>query len=178
MKKTATVLAVMIALLAIVSVYEVRQNALLETRLEELKQTNEDLRESNADLRSRNEELQEANERLLTLSSKEDVVRVVMAESRGSSLQAQAAVAQTILDRSMQSGKDSGEIISEPYQYASPYEGEIADLSDFSVDLIYLYGYRVFDEPTTHFYAYELCNPDWAEAKVERGVVGGHRFMY
>ena len=175
----ATALAVVVSvLLAFCLISEVKESESLSVQLENLRQSNEDLRQSNEDLRKQNEELDEANKRLLTLSSKEDVTRVVMAEARGSSLKAQAAVAQTILDRSVQRGKSSGEIISAPDQYATPYEGAMSDLSEFAVDLIYLYGYRVFEEPTTHFYAYEQCEPDWSRVKEERGIIEGHRFMY
>ena len=101
-----------------------------------------------------------------------------MAESRGESLQAQMAVAQTILDRSTQRNQDAGEVVLAPYQYAPAYQGEIADLSVFAVDLVFFYGYRVFESPTTHFYAYDKVHPAWADVKTERGVVGAHRFMY
>lgn len=103
---------------------------------------------------------------------------MVMAESRGTSLQSQMAVAQTILDRSTQRNQTAEEVITSPYQYATPYQGKIDDLSVFAVDLVYFYGYRVFEQLTTHFYAYEQVYPAWADVKTERGVIGGHRFMY
>ena len=144
----------------------------------ELREMNEELKFNNSDLKLRIKELLEQNERLVTLDSKEDVIRVVMAEARGESLQGQMAVAQTILDRSIEQGKTSEEIIFSPLQYAKPYTGEISEMSEFAVDMVYLHGYRVFEEPTTHFYGYDKVNPYWADSKIERGVIGTHRFMY
>lgn len=121
--------------------------------------------------------LREREERIMTLSSKEEVVRVVMAEARNQSLEGQMAVAQVILDRSTELGMSSGEVVNSPYQFATPYKGEIDPVSELAVDLVYLYGERVFEEPTTHFYNPSKAEPYWEEVLTERGVIGEHCFM-
>ena len=156
---------------------EQEQKALYEQRITELEQENETLRNSNKELEKSIGYLEAQNERLLTLttSTKEDVVRVVMAESRGASLEGQMAVAQTILDRANAWDMQVSEVISQPNQYAAPYKGEIADLSEEAVDRIFLYGERVFPEETLFFHA-DYVHPYWADIFPVRGQIDGHTF--
>lgn len=145
----------------------------LENAEERIEQQEKLIYEQNQEL----EVLKEQKERLSTLTDKEEVVRVVMAEANDQSLKGKMAVAQVILDRSIEWGMSSGEVVNSPYQFATPCKGEIDDLSSFAVDLVYLYGERVFDEPTTHFYNYNMVEPYWSKVLTERGVIGEHCFM-
>lgn len=106
------------------------------------------------------------------------LARVVAAEARGESLEGQMAVAQVIKDRSDLWGESPESIVLAPAQFADPYEGEIPETTWDAVEAVFLSGERVFHDPVTHFYAYELCSPYWAETKVSRGVIGGHEFMF
>lgn len=153
------------------------QKALYEQRITELEQENKTLRDCNKELEESIGNLEAQNERLLTLtaSTKEDVVRVVMAESRGASLEGQMAVAQTILDRANAWDMKVSEVISQPNQYASPYNGKIADLREEAVDRIFLYGERVFPEETLFFHA-DYVHPYWADIFPVRGQIESHIF--
>lgn len=106
------------------------------------------------------------------------IARVVAAEARGESMEGQMAVAQTIYDRADLWGKTPEEIVLAPSQFAKPYKGEIPQTTWDAVEAVFIYGKRVFSEPVTHFYAYEICSPKWAESKVSRGKIGGHEFMF
>lgn len=106
------------------------------------------------------------------------IARVVAAEARGESLEGQMAVAQVIKDRSDLWGKSPEEIVLAPAQFADPYGGEIPETTWDAVESVFLDGERVFSEPVTHFYAYEICSPYWAEVKVSRGKIGGHEFLF
>ena len=106
------------------------------------------------------------------------IARVVAAEARGETLEGQMAVAQVIKDRSDLWGKSPEEIVLAPAQFADPYGGEIPEITWSAVESVFLDGERVFSEPVTHFYAYELCSPYWAEVKVSRGKIGGHEFLF
>lgn len=106
------------------------------------------------------------------------IARVVAAEARGETLEGQMAVAQVIKDRADLWGKSPEEIVLAPAQFADPYGGEIPEITWNAVESVFLEGERVFSEPVTHFYAYELCSPYWAEVKVSRGKIGGHEFLF
>lgn len=106
------------------------------------------------------------------------IARVVAAEARGESLEGQMAVAQVIKDRSDLWGKTPEEIVLSPAQFADPYGGEVPETTWDAVERVFIGGEKVFSEPVTHFYAYELCSPYWAETKVCRGRIGGHEFLF
>lgn len=111
-------------------------------------------------------------------TDREMVERVVAAESRGQSLLGQLAVAQVIFDRSTLWNKTIEEVLTAPSQFAKPYTGEISDTTKEAVYRVFVLHERAFEEPTTHFYAYAVCTPHWADTKVSRGIIGAHRFMY
>lgn len=126
-------------------------------------------------LQDENKKMQEKVNRVLTISDTRQLAGVIQAESN-TSLQGQMAVAQTILDRSMLWHMTSGEVVSNGYTH--PYKGKISDRTMLAIKLVYDDGIMVFSEPTTHFYAYNQCDPSWADYKIERGKIDGHRFMY
>lgn len=117
---------------------------------------------------------------VLTPDTRDLVERVVYTESGGEpTIESEMAVAQVIKDRADLWGRDVEEVILQPYQFGKPSEIEdVPDRTKEAVRKVFDEGERIFVEPTTHFYAYELCSPGWAETKVTRGVIGGHRFMY
>lgn len=126
------------------------------------------------------QDMKDTLDRVLTLSSAEvdKLQAVVMSETRGSSLQDAMAVTQTILDRSTQWNKSGSDVMSASGQYAKPYEGAVNDTVRMAFKLIYIDGYRVFQDPTTHFYNEKICSPEWAKAKVLRGVIRNHAYYF
>lgn len=106
------------------------------------------------------------------------IARVVAAEARGESLEGQMAVAQVIKDRSDLWGKTPEEVVLAPAQFADPYGGEVPEVTWSAVEKVFIDGEKVFAEPVTHFYAYEICSPYWAETKICRGRIGGHEFLF
>lgn len=126
------------------------------------------------------ENLSQSLDRVLTIN-KEDVKKiqaVVMSETRGSTLSDAMAVTQTILDRSVLWNKSGKEIVEAPGQYAAPYNGAASEMVQLAFNLVYLDGYRAFDEPITHFYNRALCNPDWATNKNFAGSIGDHQYYF
>ena len=110
-------------------------------------------------------------------SERDIIERVVMSESMGEPYDGQVAVAQTILDRSVLWNKTPAEVVSQDSQYADMYSGEVSQSVKDAVSDVFDYGYRAFEEPTTHFHA-DYVNPYWAEVKTSRGTIGSHRFYY
>lgn len=105
------------------------------------------------------------------------IERVVAAEARGECFEGLCAVAQTIKDRGDSWGMSYTEVVSAPYQFAKPYNGEISDDVKQAVSCVFDQGYRVFDETTTHFYAWDqIAPPSWTKEKVYLGNIGGHAF--
>jgi len=54
--------------------------------------------------------------------------------------------------------------------------GEISEDTKNAVREVFDYGYRVFDDYTTHFFS--GSTPYWAESKTSRGTIGNHEFFY
>ena len=136
---------------------------------EELKKQNEGLQK---ELKERNEYITRLE--TLTVSTKEKVMRVAVAESnRG--VRGQAAVLQTILTRSILWGADANTVVSAPAQYTRPFSGDLPDSVFVAWDLVYKDGYKVFSKETTHFVA-DGAYACWEDGKVCRGVAGGNRF--
>lgn len=123
-------------------------------------------------------DLEAQMERLENLGTAEKIQRVIAAEARGCSLEGQMAVAQTILDRATLWNMTAAEVISQPSQYAPPYQGAISSLTAEAYERVFINGERVFEKPATHFYNFTQCSPAWADRKTESGIIGDHRFMY
>lgn len=128
------------------------------------------LEKQNKLLEERVESQNELIDRLMKLETVEEAKAVVMSEARGSSINDQAAVFQTMLDRTTW-GISVKEAITASGQYADPYTGEISDSVNTAFDLVFLDGYKPFDELTTHFAS---NTPYWAENKMCRGKIGAH----
>lgn len=111
----------------------------------------------------------------LSPDERELVERVVAAEARGESIQGMQAVAQTIRDRSQLWGMSVTAVLTEPGQYAEPYQGEISSDVKNAVNAVFDDGEMIFDSPVTHFASND---PYWAEGKTCRGSIGRHTFWY
>jgi len=109
-------------------------------------------------------------------SEREIIERVVSAESKGESYEGKMAVAQTILDRCVAWDMTPVEVVTADSQYADMNNGGISEDTKNAVREVFDYGYRVFDDYTTHFYS--GVEPYWASSKESRGIIGNHRFMY
>ena len=105
------------------------------------------------------------------------VERVVAAEARGESIECQMAVAQTIKDRCLTRGQTVTEVCTAPYQFATPYQGEVSEKVQGAVRFTFDNGDSVLEYPTTHFYAWKLIDePYWTADKEFRGQIDGTRF--
>jgi hypothetical protein len=111
-------------------------------------------------------------DRLMKLEAKTEIEAVGMTEARGEPLLSQVATLQTMLDRANEYGISVKSVVEAPGQYAPAYPGPISDSMDTAFDLVYLDGYRAFQEPTTHFATY----PAWSRGKVFRGRIGTHYY--
>lgn len=149
----------------------------LQAEYEKILVENDYYRQKIKDLEQKNIELEEKLERLLTISSEsvERIERVIASETRGSSLLDAVAATQTVLDRSREWGISGIQVVNQPGQYASPYQGPIPDKIKLAFDLVYLDGYRAFSEPTTHFHA-DYVFPAWSRGKVFRGQISDHKY--
>jgi len=149
----------------------------LQAEYEKILVENDYYRQKIKDLEQKNIELEEKLERLLTISSEsvERIERVIASETRGSSLLDAVAATQTVLDRSREWGISGIQVVNQPGQYASPYQGPIPDKIKLAFDLVYLDGYRVFSEPTTHFHA-DYVSPSWSRGKAFRGRIADHLY--
>lgn len=116
---------------------------------------------------------QETIDRLMKLETAQEIKSVVMSEARGSTLQDQCAVTQTILDRSTTWGISAKEVITASGQYASPFKGQISDSVNTAFDLVFVDGYRPLEEITTHFSSKDTY---WTENKAYRGKIGVHKY--
>ena len=113
---------------------------------------------------------------ILTAEERELVERVVAAEARGESIECQMAVAQTIMDRCTSRGQTVTEVCTAPYQFATPYQGEVSEKTQDAVFLVFDNGAKVFDK-VTHFYASHLIDPPyWTESKEFKGEINGVSF--
>ena len=112
----------------------------------------------------------------LTAEERELVERVVAAEARGESIECQMAVAQTILDRAVSREQSITEVCTAPYQFATPYQGEVSEKTQDAVFLVFDNGAKIFDK-VTHFYASHLIDPPyWTESKEFKGEINGVSF--
>ena len=113
----------------------------------------------------------------LTDEERDLVERVVAAEARGESLEGMMGVAQTIKDRCLTREQTVTEVCTAPYQFATPYQGEVSDKIKDAVRFTFDNGDSVLEYPTTHFYAWKLIDePYWTADKEFRGQIDGTRF--
>ncbi len=124
-------------------------------------------------------EVSEVGERFFPLTDlqRDLVERVVAAEGRGESVEAQMAIAQTIMDRAMLRCQTVDQVCMASNQFATPYMGDIPEKTKDAVRFVFDDGDKVFSEPVTHFYAWKLINPPyWTEDFTFLGEIGGTRF--
>lgn len=147
------------------------------TENEHLRYKVEVLEEKNLETERKYLETEEKLERVLKLTSNsvEQIKRVAMSETMGANLFDATGVIQSIKDRSESWDMTAAEVVNQPYQYANPYQGQINETVDLAFELVYMDGYRTFDEVTTHFHA-DYVNPYWAESKAFRGKVSRHLY--
>lgn len=115
-------------------------------------------------------------DRLMKLDTVSEVEGIGMSEGAGEPLLGQVGIIQSMLDRSTGWNQSVKSVIEAPGQYAPPYKGEANDSMKTAFELVFLDGYRAFEDPVTHFYDDSIAPPYWTENKVERGSVGGHNF--
>ena len=121
------------------------------------------------------ENCSQVNSESLTPEERELVCRVVMSEARGEDLQAQMAVAQTILDRSRDWSMTITDVVIQTGAYDCSYQGGISDSVRLAVADVFDGGVRVFEGGTYQFHD-NTVNPYWTEGKVDRGNIGNLRF--
>jgi hypothetical protein len=137
-----------------------------------LTKRNADLEKQIKLLEERVESQQATIDRLMKLETVQEMQSRGMSEGRSEPLIGQAAIIQSMLDRT-DWGITVKEAISAPGQYAPSYRGPVSEDMQTAFELVFLDGYRVFGGATTHFAMYE---PYWTENKAYRGSVGSHRF--
>lgn len=127
------------------------------------------------------DKLLDKSEKVGTIVDYELIEGVVAAEARGDTLDGMIAVAQTIKDRGDLWEMSYTEVVLSPGQYADPYTGVISDKVKLAVELVFDYGYRISEEPITHFCTTEIADTiTWTEAKICRGMLNSdnHLFYY
>lgn len=114
----------------------------------------------------------------LTDMERDLVERVVAAEGRGESIEAQMAIAQTIRDRATTRKQTVEQVCFAENQFAEPYMGDISEKTKDAVRFVFDDGESVFpDYYVTHFYAWKLIDPPaWTDDFAFLGEIGGTRF--
>ena len=112
-------------------------------------------------------------DRLMKLETVQEVESRGMSEGRGEPLIGQAAIIQTALDRATAWGITVQEAISAPGQYAPPFQGKTSKDMKTAFELVFLDGFRVFPENTTHFATYPAY---WSRGKALRAKIGTHYY--
>ena len=113
----------------------------------------------------------------LTGEQRDLVERTVAAEARGEPLEGQQAVAQTIYQRCIDGNLTIEEVLI-PGQYASPYKGEISDITKEAVSLVFDLGVMAVSEPIMAFYAPAYGTSGWHENRLEYvATIGSHKFF-
>lgn len=112
----------------------------------------------------------------LTVSERDIVERVVMAEAGGEGFDGQRLVAQCILNTAEAMGMRPDEVVTAPNQYAAPAEHASEMVMD-AVSAVFDDGDMVTDEPIRWFYAPRYVYSEWHESKVFVLEYGGHRFF-
>lgn len=102
------------------------------------------------------------------------IANVVSLEARGESYKGQCLVAQVIKNRAELWGKTPIEIITAKGQFATG-TAPITESVYKAVCDVFIKGYKVVDEPITHFHTTSI-NPYWAKNKVAVITEGNHIF--
>ena len=103
------------------------------------------------------------------------VERVVAAEAQGECIEGQMGVALVIADRAKLWNMTLTEVVTQPGQFADPFQGDISDLTKEAVYRTLELGERIFEGPVTHF---DTGAPWWATNKEFIGSIGKHNFWY
>lgn len=112
----------------------------------------------------------------LTVSERDIVERVVMAEAGGEGFDGQRLVAQCILNTAEAMDMRPDEVVTAPNQYAAPAEHASEMVMD-AVSAVFDDGDMVTDEPIRFFYAPKYIYSAWHESKEFVLEHGGHRFF-
>ena len=112
----------------------------------------------------------------LTVSERDIVERVVMAEAGGEGFDGQRLVAQCILNTAEAMDLRPDEVVTAPNQYAAPAEHASEMVMD-AVSAVFDDGDMVTDEPIRWFYAQARVYSAWHESKAFVLEYGGHRFF-
>ena len=114
----------------------------------------------------------------LTDMQRDLVERVVAAEGRGESIEAQMAIAQTIRDRATTRKQTVDQVCFAENQFAEPYMGDISEKTKDAVRFVFDDGESVFpDYYVTHFYAWKLIDPPaWTDDFAFLGEIENTRF--
>ena len=112
----------------------------------------------------------------LTVSERDIVERVVMAEAGGEGFDGQRLVAQCILNTAEAMDLRPDEVVLAPNQYASPAKEASQEVED-AVSAVFDDGNMVTGEPIRWFYAPKYVYSAWHESKEFVLEHGGHRFF-
>lgn len=112
----------------------------------------------------------------LTVSERDIVERVVMAEAGGEGFDGQRLVAQCILNTAEAMDLRPDEVVLAPNQYATPAQDASREVKE-AVSAVFDDGNMVTDEPIQWFYAPRYVSSAWHESKVFVLEHGGHRFF-
>ena len=112
----------------------------------------------------------------LTVSERNLVERVVMAEAGGEGFDGQRLVAQCILNTAEAMDMRPDEVVTAPNQYAAPAEHASEMVMD-AVSAVFDDGDMVTDEPIRWFYNDKLVYSEWHEGKRFVMYFGNHKFF-
>ena len=112
----------------------------------------------------------------LTVSERDIVERVVMAEAGGEGFDGQRLVAQCILNTAEAMDLRPDEVVLAPNQYASPAAEASQEVKD-AVSAVFDAGDMVTDEPIRWFYNDKLVYSEWHEGKRFVMYFGNHKFF-
>ena len=111
----------------------------------------------------------------LSVSERDTVERVVMAEAGGESFEGQVLVAQCILNAAEKRGVDPSEAVV-LYSYTKSRPDPTQRVKD-AVAAVFDRGETVVDEPILYFYNPALVTSDFHESQIFVIEEGGHRFF-
>lgn len=112
----------------------------------------------------------------LTVSERDIVERVVMAEAGGEGYDGQRLVAQCILNTAEAMDLRPDEVVTAPNQYASPANEASQEVKE-AVSAVFDDGDMVTDEPIRWFYNDKLVYSEWHEGKRFVMYFGNHKFF-